>query len=345
VVLGSQANISKEIWPYINPNSDELVLLELPRRPELADFDQNARSYAQLSAAQQRTYENARRYYDQDMKYYSRQQDQLQAARAYITSTVSQTKKSTLDPELTVRQWLEKLAKDTKPPKGYMLTQMKRRYQSTLKSFKSNKLSQWLDEWEATMVECIKYDLPEITNGHWLRDLADLIRPTSDTFFVRLMEDADDDTKSDPEEFRRVARELRERLDRPPKGGRTSRGNAFQTNFGPAESSEEGSDAKNNQGTEQAPPKGKQGRKRTGTDSLGTNVSKKPVPECPACGKRGHSLAECWCIFEELLPEGMKSSAYRVRKAKAKVDEDEQLTTKVQEIRRKMDEEAKKKTK
>ena len=192
------------------------------------------------------------------------------------------------------------------------------------------------------MVDCIKYDLPEIKNGHWLRDLADLIRPTSDSFFVRLMEDADDDKKSDPEEFRRVARQLRERLDRPPKGGRTVRGGAFHASFGPAESSEEGSDAKNTQETGQAPPKGRKGRKRTGTQSLETNVSKKTVTDCPACGLRGHSLAECWCIFEELKPEGMKSSAYRVRKAKTKVDEDEQLTAEVREIRRKMEQEAQK---
>ena len=75
------------------------------------------------------------------MKYYSRQQDQLQAARAYIITTVSNAKKTTLDPKLSVRQWLERLKKDTKPPKEYMITQVKMRYLRTLQNFRPNKLS------------------------------------------------------------------------------------------------------------------------------------------------------------------------------------------------------------
>jgi hypothetical protein len=337
-----QSNVSGEIWLYIDPEGDESALLETPKRPELADFDQNARSYAQLSAANQHTYENARRYYDQDRRYYSRQQDQLQAARAYITATVSEAKWTSLDPKLSVREWLKDLKKDNEPPEGYMLTQTERRYRNTLKNFKSNKLFQWLQEWEATMIECIKYDLPEVQNGRWLRDLAQLIRAVSEVYSVQFTKDASDKTKSDPKEFRRVARELREMLETQ-KGGRTIRGNAFHVSF--AESSEEGSDAKSTQGTEQAPPKGRKGRKRSGTQSNEAKAPKKAVPECPACGMRGHSLSKCWCIFEELKPEGMTLTASRVRKAKKTVEDDEQLTAEVQEIRQKMDEEAKKKTK
>ena len=141
-----QANVSDEIWPYINPDGPEIALLVPPPRPALTDFDQQAQSYAALSAVHQKAYDNARRYYDQDMKYYSRQRDLLQAARAYITSTVSQAKKITLDPKLSVREWLVKLKKDTEPPKGYMLTQIETRYHDTLKSLKINKLFQWLNK-------------------------------------------------------------------------------------------------------------------------------------------------------------------------------------------------------
>ena len=50
-----------------------------------------------------------------------------------------------------------------------------------------------------------------------------------------------------------------------------------------AESSDEDSDVKNNQETEQAPPKDKQKCKRTGTQSLKSNASKKTVSECSVC--------------------------------------------------------------
>ena len=64
------------------------------------------------------------------------------------------------------------------------------------------------------MIKCIKYDLLKIVNDHWLRDLTDLVRSTSDTFFVQLMKNADDDTKSDFKKFQRMIRKLQERLDR-----------------------------------------------------------------------------------------------------------------------------------
>ena len=125
-----------------------------------------------------------RRVYDLDMRYYSRQQDLLQAARVHLTSTVSQAKQSALDPTLSVREWLVRLKKDTEPTKGYMLLQTKKRYDNTFKEFKPRKLHQWLEEWENTMVECIKYDLPEMKNGHWLRQLAEYIKPVSDALYV-----------------------------------------------------------------------------------------------------------------------------------------------------------------
>src|SRR5436189_546159 len=106
-------------------------------------------TYAQLSAAHQRAYENARRFYEQDKKDYDRQQDQLREARAYIAATVSRSRKTSLDPDQSVRQWLESLKKDTEPPKSYMIIQTMNRYNETMRSFKPNKLSQWLDDWEA----------------------------------------------------------------------------------------------------------------------------------------------------------------------------------------------------
>ena len=97
------------------------------------------------------------------------------------------------------------------------------------------------------------------------------------------MKNADDDTKSDFKKFQRVIRELQERLDRTPKSECTSQKNVFQMNIEPAESSDEGSDIKNNQETEQASPKDKQRHKRTEIQSLKSNASKKTVSECPAC--------------------------------------------------------------
>jgi len=185
-----------------------------------------------------------------------------------------------------------------------------------------------LDEWEAFMVECIKYDLSEVKQDYWLRDLAEQIKPVSEAYFMRMMEDADDDNKSDPQEFRRMARELRERLR--PKDGCIMREAAFNAGFGSTESSD--SDAINTNETKATPKSNNQGRKRSGTQSLETNVSKKGLTECPACGMRGHSLTECWYIFSELKSKGMKLSAYCIQKTRWAIENDDELMEQVEEI-------------
>ena len=51
------------------------------------------------------------------------------------------------------------------------------------------------------MIECIKYNLAEIKNDHWLRDLAELIKPVSEIYCWQFTKDADDDEKSESQKF------------------------------------------------------------------------------------------------------------------------------------------------
>ena len=159
------------------------------------------------------------------------------------------------------------------------------------------------------------------------------------------MKNVDNDIKSDFEKFWRVIREFWERLNKFFKDEHISKKNVFQINFESAESFKKDSDIKNNQETEQILSKDKQKHKRTEINSLETNVSKKSVSEYSVCDKREHSLTKYWCIFKKLLLKKMKSSAYCVWKVKMKIDEDEQLTMKVQEICQKMNKKTKKKIK
>ena len=111
-------------------------------------------------------------------------------------------------------------------------------------------------------------------NGRWLRDLAQHIGPASEVYFVQYRKDANDN-QSDPQEFQRLARELREML-------AVRRHAAFHVSFGSTGSSEEDSEASTKE-IEQAPPKSNnQGQKRSGTQSLETKVSKKGLTEGPA---------------------------------------------------------------
>ena len=71
-----------------------------------------------------------------------------------------------------------------------------------------------------------------------------------------------------------------------------------------------------------APSQGK-GRKRTGTQSLETNPSKKEAPQCPVYDMSGHSLEKCWYIFDELKPQEVKLTNQHIKKIKKKIKDNE----------------------
>jgi len=53
-----------------------------------------------------------------------------------------------------------------------------------------------------------KHGLPQITNGIWLIDLANAIRPISETYFVMYTKQANNIEKAHSLEYRKVAIEL-----------------------------------------------------------------------------------------------------------------------------------------
>jgi len=117
-----QALVNKRIWAHVNPDKEapQRGLLQKPAYPEVTDFNENATSYAQLSTNQQRAYENSRRYYNQDIKYFLKQEEHLQQIRTQITSTVSIQKKLLLDPSVTVKEWLSRLKENIEPTSSFV---------------------------------------------------------------------------------------------------------------------------------------------------------------------------------------------------------------------------------
>ena len=69
------------------------------------------------------------------------------------------------------------------------------------------------------MAKAIHYDIAEIKRGRWLTDLALQIRPVTDGFSDKLLDEAEDPTLSKPQQYRNVARRYRQRLNLRP-GGR-----------------------------------------------------------------------------------------------------------------------------
>ena len=122
---------------------------------------------------------------------------------------------------------------------------------------------------------------------------------------MQFTKNASNKIKSNPQEFRRVTRELCEMI-------QTQKDEAFHVSFESMMFSEKDSEASIKK-TEQAPlSKEKKRQKRSETQSLESKDSKKAGLKCSACDMREHSLPECWCIFKKLKSKRMKLPAYRI---------------------------------
>jgi len=60
---------------------------------------------------------------------------------------------------------------------------------------------------------------------------------------------------------------------------------------------------------------------------------KKPTPKCLACGIRGHSLQDYWCLFEDKRPAGVIIGDARINRALKKVEKNKNLANQVAKIR------------
>src|SRR5437667_200697 len=98
----------------------------------LKDFDQNVETFTQLSQANWKALELARKIFAEDQKDYLRQIEQVRATRAYIMSTVSGAKQLILDDDKLLREWIKALKEDTKPPSGYINARVVAKYNTVV---------------------------------------------------------------------------------------------------------------------------------------------------------------------------------------------------------------------
>ena len=173
-----------------------------------------------------------------------------------------------------------------------------------------------------------KYQLPQMSNGIWLRDIAQSVRPLSDTLYMNYIDQANDPEKNKSSEYRNVARKLREAFQNNSKKITTARGSAFNADFaGDAPAS----DAEESKGRGRS-----RSRKRAGTTSIeeeSSSSKKSKNPKCPACGIKGHVLPDCWTIFENKRLDGFKPTEALAKKVKDKLAKDKDLAAEVEKIR------------
>ena len=80
-------------------------------------------------------------------------------------------------------------------------------------------------------MEAIKYDIPEINAGRWLRDIARAMKPLSDALYVKFINAATNDEKSGPERYLAVSMKIREIIQTDVSKRTVMRGTAFAAEF------------------------------------------------------------------------------------------------------------------
>jgi hypothetical protein len=331
-----RAFTDEDIWGHIDPDDSDLEEepLQKPTKPQVKDFNINADTYAQLSETHRKAYDNSRKYYESDLKQYQRQQDLHRAVRTYITTHVSEQKELLLEPSDSTYQWLVRLKDDTKPSDQFMRSKVEHQYTEALKGLKPTKINQWLDRWEHAMKLAEKHELPHIRNGRWLQDLARAIRPLSETYGILYTKQARDPQRSKSSEFHKVAMELREEFAELTKksASSTMRGSAFNADF--AGEPEEGNPA--TEGQQGGGNDLSNNRKRAGTNSVEKEANapkKSKKSKCPACELKGHTLSNCWYLFDYKRPEGFKVSSVRMEKTRKRIEQDKDLAAQVEKLR------------
>ena len=278
-------------------------------------------------------YDNSRRYYAEDLKEYTSQRKDLQAARSWIRNHVTKSKAVLLDPNESTYEWLVKLKEDSKPSDQFMESKVENQYTEALKGFKMTKLDQWLDRWEGVMKLVVKHKLPQASKGRWLRDLSRAVRPVNESYSSKYMSQSRDEQQGDVARYHQVAMEIRQDFPEFTKKGPstgTMRGSAFNADF--AGETEDGNVADVDTPADNKGPS----RKRAGTTSIEEDAPEKKKLKkstCPACGRKGHNLPDCWYLFEDKRPERFKASEKRMKETLERVKNNKDLSVRVQKLR------------
>jgi hypothetical protein len=332
-ITNLQAQIHPDLWRLIDPDEPERPFLESPYLIQVTDLNPNVTHFHELTATQQKTFENSRKFYEFDLKSYNTQVTQLVTARSVIAASVAKVKHIHLDRKESTREWLSQLKMNTEPSRGQLKHKAIDEYYSVLRMKPSgSKVESWIKQWEFVIAKGRRYDIPQLHDGQWLRDLATAIRPLSDVLYCQYIAQAEKPEESRVMKYTEIGKMLRQVLGHSKSTSRTTRGGAFAVDFTGSES-DPNPDAPSKKGAD-LPTHGR--KKRAGTTSVGRDMSttkKSKRSLCPACGKKGHTFSECWCIFEDQRPEGYNPVEASITKAKKTVEKSKELTEQLQQLK------------
>jgi hypothetical protein len=323
------------IWKLIDPDlATHEVFRTMPIEPNVRDVQRNKTSYAQLGIAERPIYDNMFKHYQLAITLYEREVKAHQEAKDLIRSRVSEGKSQLLKGKETAREWLKTLKTATTVSDAFLSRQTAHKYATAISKYPTvASITKWLANWEVAMANARRHNIPEISAGRWLTDLAAAIRPLSDPLRTTFVLEASDDDKNNSKNYLEVSTRIREVIGTSETKRRVVRGAANAGDF-----DEEDVDEADDSNIDD---KDKKQRKRAGTTSSikGKTKSKKQKVSCKGCGQYRHELKRCYYAFPELRYRGFKPVKEVEEKFAKALSDNKNLVDEIDAIRKALEDE------
>jgi hypothetical protein len=280
-------------------------------------------AYGNLSADGQKAFSMAWAFYQDELKAYKSQRDQVIKLKEWIIANVSSHfQKTCCKSSQTIPQWYGNLLSAAGISQRQQDANARRKYQEALKVPKPKDLRAWTDKWEQAMTEARQRNVDATRRpAVWFEDFLNTVKEI-DPMWVKAY-GISKDPKVDDEtlDFHSVANDLRKEakeVDLSKSGRRIAKG-AFGPTFGgeenpygrSEESPEADEDKKPRKGKDRRPRQGKgkqedenqsdAGPKRKVTTGDAATAATRRV--CRAC-EGVHYTSHCFYLFPNRAPEG-----------------------------------------
>jgi hypothetical protein len=158
----TKGSVPDDLWGYFDPESS--TEFPAPEPVTVSTVKEGAQYLQQLSSTEKTLFTQLRSLYNSELTQYQRFLSEQAKLRKLITVTVSEAKRSQLQPEKSVREWIESLQASTKPTDTQMQDIVRARHRVMLGAkyvdWPTDGPDKWVTEWQKLMSDCERWCPP-----------------------------------------------------------------------------------------------------------------------------------------------------------------------------------------
>jgi hypothetical protein len=169
-------------------------------------------TYLNLTAEGQRAYNATWAHYQDDMKSFKEQEDNIRKIKQWILANVSaHYQKTCCKGGLSLHQWFGNLKKAAGVSKRLEDTMARNKYKEAVKTPKIKDLTTWADNWEQVMTDSIRKGVLATTRAsEWFEDVVVALKDVIPSWIQSYAINKDSQVEDDTLDYRTVANDIRQ---------------------------------------------------------------------------------------------------------------------------------------